>query len=65
MGYRTREPQELDLPVEAPELYQEILRTFSERLQYAPADLGQMVNLGEEETRRLYFAPPRRLRMLG
>lgn len=49
MGYKTREPVELDVGGEAPELLHELIETYRKDLGYSIADLQEMLPLNDEE----------------
>lgn len=54
-GYRTQEPQELELPSEKPRILDEIINVHQGELQYSFPDLSSALNLNTEEFRRLYL----------
>ena len=54
-GYRKREPLELDLPHESPSLLNEIVRVYTDDMDYSVPELARMLNLTEEEVTQLYF----------
>ena len=53
-GYRTREPQHLDIPVEEPRVFQEIIKLHTGKLGFSVSDLARVVNLEETETQSIY-----------
>ncbi len=61
-GYRMREPEELDIPVEKPALLKMMIDAHANELGYSAADLGKILNLEEDEFRDLYTE--RSLRLL-
>lgn len=60
-GYRTREPEELDLPPEQPSLYQEIVDTYRHDMGYSVGEFSRILGLYEGETQREFYADRRRL----
>lgn len=65
LGYRTKEPIELDIPVEPPSLYQEILDVHQNDLGYGIDEFSKLVAMHEHETRHLYFGGAKHLRVVG
>jgi Zn-dependent peptidase ImmA (M78 family)/transcriptional regulator with XRE-family HTH domain len=57
-GYRTREPSHLDIPIEEPRVFQEIINFHTAQLKFSPADLARVVNLYESEVRTTYLGKP-------
>ncbi len=55
LGYRLREPADLDLTPETPTLYQEIIDVHRNQLGYDLSDFSKVVRLFPDETRRIYF----------
>jgi Zn-dependent peptidase ImmA (M78 family) len=55
MGYRQREPVELDLPPEKPKLLEEILGVYCNQMGYTLKNLAKLFNLYERELCHLYF----------
>jgi Zn-dependent peptidase ImmA (M78 family) len=53
-GYRLREPQELDIPIEAPSLLKMLVDTHSTELGYSAAEMSALLNLEHEEFCDLY-----------
>lgn len=49
MGYKMREPKELDVPIEKPFLFKEIIRVFQEELGYNDEELKKLLFMNEEE----------------
>jgi Zn-dependent peptidase ImmA (M78 family)/DNA-binding XRE family transcriptional regulator len=64
MGYRKREPQELDIPIEQPTLLNELIDTYRQDLKYSTADLSALLTLHEPEFRSDYLGQRGRLRVL-
>ena len=54
-GYRTREPIEVDIPFEEPSLYEEIIGTYSNEMDYSLVDLARLFRLHEHEVCQIYF----------
>ena len=54
MGYRRREPVELDFPPEKPSVLPEILRVHLEDLGYGMQDLAQILHVYEDDFRRMH-----------
>ena len=57
-GYKQREPEELDIPVEVPRLYREIIDTYQNELQYNVPELCKLLRLPEEDVRRIFIDTP-------
>lgn len=55
-GYRTREPANLDIPIETPSLQQEIVEVHRRDMGYTVSEFAALINLSEQETRDLYFS---------
>ena len=54
-GYRVREPVELDIPVEKPNLLTEIMSIYAGEMDYAVSDLAKLFRLHEHEVCHIYF----------
>ena len=54
-GYKTREPPELDIPIEQPTLLKEIIRVYIEEMGYNLDELAKLTNLFESEFCFLYL----------
>lgn len=54
-GYRIREPVELTVPIESPNLLQEIIGLYRGELQYSVPQLGHALALNDHEVRSLYL----------
>ncbi|MBI2861547.1 MAG: ImmA/IrrE family metallo-endopeptidase [Chloroflexi bacterium] len=54
-GYRLREPVELDIPVEKPELLTEIMGIYAGEMDYTFSDLADLLRLHEHEVCHIYF----------
>lgn len=63
-GYMTREPIQLDNPVEQPTLLKEILDLHLNGLGYTTAELSEMLCIHEEEFLQWYFPQKVRLRVV-
>jgi Zn-dependent peptidase ImmA (M78 family)/transcriptional regulator with XRE-family HTH domain len=50
-GYRRREPPELDLPIEEPTLFTELMDTHKEDLGYSLSDLSALLTVHEHDLR--------------
>ena len=64
-GYRMREPEALDPPVEEPRLLAEILAFHRTELGYSDADLRATLAINEGDFRAWYASPKERLRIVG
>jgi Zn-dependent peptidase ImmA (M78 family)/DNA-binding XRE family transcriptional regulator len=69
MGYRTREPAELDFPKETPSLLHELVDLHTRDLGYSPTEFADMLKLFEHEVLTSYpiepqGPPPKRLRVV-
>lgn len=61
-GYRIREPVELDIPVEIPTLFKEIIGVYSNEMGYSFSDLAKLFRLNEHEVCHIYFGAQPNLR---
>lgn len=57
LGYRRREPSELDFPVEEPSVLPEIIRVHLEDLDYGIKDLCSILHVFEDDLRNMYPLP--------
>jgi Zn-dependent peptidase ImmA (M78 family)/transcriptional regulator with XRE-family HTH domain len=64
-GYRRREPRELDVSVETPRIYREIVDLYYRDLGRDVAALSRALRLMPEEAENLYLGRPRRLRLVS
>jgi Zn-dependent peptidase ImmA (M78 family)/plasmid maintenance system antidote protein VapI len=64
LGYRKREPVELDIPIEQPTSLEELIRTHREDLGYSMADLSALLTAHEGEIRSLYLGQRRHLKLV-
>lgn len=53
-GYRLREPEELDIPIEKPTVLRMLIDAHASELGFSPSEISQMLNLEEDEFRDLY-----------
>ncbi len=53
-GYKTREPEEIDIPSESPTLLKEIIKVYIDDMDYNVTELAKMLNLFEDEFQALY-----------
>jgi len=62
-GYRTREPEYLDVPVEESSIFQQLVAYHTGNLRFSVRDLASLLHLGEEELKERYLRArePRRL----
>lgn len=65
LGFRKREPGELDLSPETPRLLDELFSFHRERLTMSLDDLLGLFTLYEKDYRRLYLPNVQRLRLVG
>jgi Zn-dependent peptidase ImmA (M78 family) len=56
--YKQREPEELDIPIETPHLYQEIIDVYRHELGYDVLELCNLLRLSENDTYHYFLAPP-------
>jgi Zn-dependent peptidase ImmA (M78 family)/transcriptional regulator with XRE-family HTH domain len=54
-GYRTREPEDLDLPAEKPRLLPELIEFHRTQLGYNPGQLAQLLHSSDQEIRSMYL----------
>jgi Zn-dependent peptidase ImmA (M78 family)/DNA-binding XRE family transcriptional regulator len=55
LGYRIREPVELDIPPENPTLLTEIIETYTKDMDYSVGELSKFLYLTEDETTKIYI----------
>jgi len=55
LHYNTREPAELDIPIEKPTLLSELVKAHIKELRFDVEDLAQLLNLLPDECVRLYI----------
>lgn len=65
LGFRSREPGELDLSPENPHLLQSVLSFHMTRLNMSMDDMLKMFRLYEKDYKRLYLTTPQRLRLVS
>ncbi len=63
-GYRTREPDETDVPIERPSLFDELIQAHTKQLAYSTTELAALMLLEEEELKASYLEKGR-LRLVG
>jgi Zn-dependent peptidase ImmA (M78 family)/transcriptional regulator with XRE-family HTH domain len=56
--YKQREPEELDIPIEIPRLYQEIIDVYRHELEYDVLEFCNLLKLSEKDTYRYFLDPP-------
>lgn len=61
-GYRTKEPEELSIPMEEPLTLNEIINIYQNELKYSRKELSSAVALSENEFNYYYSSPTVRLR---
>lgn len=54
-GYRTREPNELDIPIEKPHVLNQIFDFFEKKLKYSCEDLCQLLAINLDDFNLLYI----------
>ncbi len=64
-GYRTREPETLDPPVEKPHLAVRLAQRHLDELQYARTEICELLAIGEAEFKRHYIGSEDILEQLG
>lgn len=64
LGYRSKEPPELDIPVEVPTLYQEIIDTYRNELGYSTLEFAKLLCIFEQEVKHNYFVNHKRFRVV-
>ena len=62
LGIRYREPVELDIPPEIPNLQQEIVSVYSNDMGYSLSELSKMLTLHEDDICRYFFGFQKELR---
>lgn len=61
-GYRTKEPVELDVPIETPLTLNQIVSVYQNELKYSQKDICEVVRLNEQEASFYYPIYPSHLR---
>jgi Zn-dependent peptidase ImmA (M78 family) len=64
-GYKTREPTELQIPVEEPRVYRELIDVHLKRLKFTLQDLAKLIVAKPEELKRRFAAPKSSLRLVA
>lgn len=64
LGYRTREPAELEIPVEKPTTLRELFDVYTDELNYSIADLSNLLDVFEHHVRADYFGKSGHLRVV-
>jgi Zn-dependent peptidase ImmA (M78 family)/transcriptional regulator with XRE-family HTH domain len=64
-GYKTREPAELDIPIETPVLLKQLINIHLNDLNYSINELATILNLEEEELFGYYLGTPPQQRLLS
>ncbi|MCZ6701892.1 MAG: ImmA/IrrE family metallo-endopeptidase [Ignavibacteria bacterium] len=54
LGYKRREPPELDFPIEKPSLLYDLIKLHSDKLDYSEAELCKLLCLWSDEFKELY-----------
>jgi hypothetical protein len=55
LGYKVREPVELDIPQEEPRFLSEVVGVYVNDMEYSIHDLGKLLHLHDKEFRQLYL----------
>lgn len=63
-GYRLREPAELDIPPEEPQLLAKLIDLHRTRLQYSITEFSHLIALREKEVKAIYFGQSNSLRLV-
>ena len=64
-GYKTKEPAELDIPIEEPSLLKEIIDTHRFKLKYGVSELSQLLAINEQEVKSTYFGQKTHLSVIS
>jgi len=64
-GYRSHEPSELDIPIEEPTLFNEIINAYQHHLNYTSSELSQLLAIHEHELRSKYLGQRAGLTLVG
>ena len=64
-GYRTREPEDLDPPVERPTMMMELAQRHMDELEYSRSELCEFIAIGEAEFKKHYIESDDILTTLG
>jgi len=63
-GYKTKEPPELEFPIEEPTLVSKLLTAHKTELHYTPDSIARMMALNPKEYAGMYETPRQRLRLV-
>jgi len=64
-GYRTKEPAELEIPIEEPTLFRDILSSHLNELNYSTSDLSSLLDMKEHELRSKYLGKAPKLSLVN
>lgn len=64
-GYKTKEPAELDIPVEDPSLLKEIIDTHRFKLKYGVSELSHLLAISEQEVKSTYLGQKTHLSVIN
>lgn len=64
LGYRTREPKELNFPAETPTLLNEIIEKYIEDLDYTKNEIASLLNINEDDLQDFYLKSASRLKII-
>lgn len=64
-GYKTKEPAELDVPVEEPSLLKEIIETHRFKLKYGVSELSKLLAINEQEVKSTYLGQKTHLSVIS
>jgi Zn-dependent peptidase ImmA (M78 family) len=56
--YKQREPEQLDIPIENPSLYREIISVYQNELEYDVTELCELLRLSESDAYKYFLEPP-------
>lgn len=63
-GFRTHEPLENDIPKETPSLFDEIVNTYIEEMNFSLSEFSKLINMNESEVKTIYYKPEKKLKLI-
>jgi Zn-dependent peptidase ImmA (M78 family)/DNA-binding XRE family transcriptional regulator len=64
LGYKTKEPKELEVISETPTLLTEIIEKYSDELEYSKSEIAGLLNINEDDLQEMYFKKETRFKII-
>lgn len=64
LGYKTKEPKEINVDVEIPTLLTEIIEKYSDELEYSKDELATLLNINNDDLQEMYFKKETRFKII-